>query len=93
MKKILLVVVLFLFFVSFASASYQVGGRAKIDISSMSPSPVEPGEYFDIYFQLQNVGSSTLEDLTIQFVDGSQFYVASSSDRIKQLGDLEKKKK
>ena len=49
MKKILLVIVLFLFFVSFASASYLVGGRAKVDINSISPNPVEPGEYFDIY--------------------------------------------
>lgn len=88
MKKILLVIMLCLFFVSFASASYLVGGRVKIDISSISPNPVEPGEYFDIYFQLQNVGASTMEDLKIQFVDTNPFYVVSSSERIKELGDL-----
>ena len=80
--------VIFLFLVNFASASYLVGGRAKININSMSPSPVEPGEYFDIYFQLQNVGSSTMEDLKIQFIDTNPFYVATSADRIKSLGDL-----
>lgn len=70
------------------------GTDVRIEATRTNPAPVGPGESFDLWLSIQNVGSTSgtsavdLDDVEIELVEDFPFTLQNSEDAIKELGNL-----
>ncbi|MEM4318619.1 MAG: hypothetical protein QW244_03010 [Candidatus Pacearchaeota archaeon] len=94
MKKVFLVILFIFFIISFAYAYEEnftinyAKNIASIDIKTLKyePFPVEPGEKFQIWFLVKNVGSEVAENVTCKIA--SKFPFSAYSESEKSIGKL-----
>jgi hypothetical protein len=71
--SILMILLISLNFV--IAQNYENGGVLKINFINQDPDPVEPGEYVDVRWKLENLGDQSLENVEIEFVATYPFSV------------------
>ncbi len=93
MKKLIFIILLFLFCMSMAVSANQVvitrADELRIDLVSYDPSPVQPGERSNLLFEITNLDSEELTDLEIALIEDYPFFLAEGSDGTLDFDNLE----
>src|SRR3989344_3694368 len=81
MRKIFLFLILILmsFSVYAMQSAIYMDNQLRVDLIRYSPSLVQPGESFNIWFSLTNTGTEELKDFDIVFVDAFPFSIYSGN--------------
>ena len=93
MKKLLLILILALVSINFATAvGTVIDDKVNLDVIRINPSTVSPGEEFDIYLQIEpriidNLDND-LTDTYLKFLDTYPFYLVDENERVKFLGKI-----
>ncbi len=96
MKKRLLFLFIFLFFIPFVNAitidfesadinkTGSIGEFPVLAISQLKyePFPVEPGEKFDLWVKVKNIGSDTADDVYVTLIETKTFSIDGPNTRI-----------
>jgi len=72
-----------------AATSAWAGNVMKITILRTNPTPVEPGKYFDIYLQAENMFDDDLKDVQISFKNNYPFSLYQEEERVKDFGFIQ----
>jgi hypothetical protein len=75
MKNISILMILLISFNFVIAQNYENGGVLDINFINQDPDPVEPGEYVDVRWKMENLGDETLENVEIEFVATYPFSV------------------
>ncbi|MBW6451525.1 MAG: hypothetical protein K0B02_02230 [DPANN group archaeon] len=72
---------------SFAVVS---GESASVVLTNMKnePDPAQPGQYFETWFKIENLGNSPAKNVSIEFVPSFPFSLDTSEKPIKSIGSL-----
>ncbi len=104
MKKVVILLLCVLFSLHMVSASVgstsiqlSNGVNAQIEVLKYQPSPVEPGEFFDLWVAVELQGGSSsdniinldnLQDVELEFVEQYPFSLDADEDAVHSLGVL-----
>ncbi|HII16049.1 MAG TPA: hypothetical protein HA362_07085 [Nanoarchaeota archaeon] len=91
MKKIMVLLAMLLVLSTFAAARQTVvtsANEMKIDLLRYDPSPVQPGDTTDIWFELINLKDQAVNDFAVTLVEDYPFMVVS--DKVVTFSSLDK---
>ena len=89
MKKILVLMMVFLFLVSVGYATRPDNAAIKIDSLKYEPYPVEAGQYFKVWIKVENYGNEEAEDATFILEPKFPFSLDSNEDAERNIGQLD----
>ncbi len=84
--KIMLVILMMLVCAMSASAALK-GPELTAEILRYEPSPVEPGNYFELWIGIQNKGTQA-QDVQIEFIPEYPFTLAPGEDEVKTIKNI-----
>ena len=74
------------------STLYQIplahGSRIKISLLNQDPDPASPGNYIELRWTVENLGSSASDDVYIEIVPDYPFSLRPTDDKITNIGSL-----
>ncbi len=79
----------FVFLVQAVFAQITDQGSLRVSLVNQEPDPVNPGEYVDIRFKLENIGDEDLMDVQIQLVTTEYFKLDAEKPATIDVGSLE----
>ena len=83
MKKIILLGILLILIQSaLAVETVFKGDEVRIDLTKVDPSPIKPGEVFDIWFDVTNVESYTLKNVKFSISTKFPFSINEGTDSV-----------
>ena len=95
MKKITLLMVLVIIMSGMVSAQVSLlrgtsisHSNIEVTFLSQDPDPVEPGEYVNLRWRVENYGSREVEDVSFELVLEPPFYFDNEVQAIKTIGDI-----
>ena len=81
MKKVILLIILLVFIQSaFAVETVFKSDEVRIDLVKIDPSPIKPGETFDIWFDVTNIESYILRNLKLTISTKFPFSINEGGD-------------
>ncbi len=93
MKKILYVISMILWASMACSLTYMNAANAdtyvNITLISQTPDPVEPGQYVDLRFKVENWGSETVEDIELELLAKFPFSLEPGESSFQSIGSLQ----
>ncbi|MFW6449999.1 MAG: COG1361 S-layer family protein [Nanoarchaeota archaeon] len=91
--KTVLLIMLLCIFLQPVYADQIKEGTPKLSLVNQLPDPVEPGEYVDVRFRLENIGEEALEDVRVEALSTHPFSVENGSlKEISSMGPFQKDK-
>ncbi|MBU0614498.1 MAG: COG1361 S-layer family protein [Nanoarchaeota archaeon] len=88
MKKIIIALMAILAMCMVYAAPIPAGADLEITLVSQTPDPVQPGDYVDIRFKIENYGGASTEELWLELVEDYPFSMPGS-DNIIKLGNMQ----
>ncbi|MDD5086745.1 MAG: COG1361 S-layer family protein [Candidatus Nanoarchaeia archaeon] len=91
MKKELLIGVLCIFFLVLTKSSFAViSSSADIQVTmvNQNPDPAEPGNYVDVNFRIENIGSSNAEDVIFEILPKYPFFLDPGETAKQNIGSV-----
>jgi len=85
MKNILGIIFAFALLLSLSCAHAAVGG-IDVTVTKYEPYPVEPGQYFDMWVKVQNVGTGDITNAVITLIPTYPFSLDSTESGIHSIG-------
>ncbi len=70
------------------SATPTDGIRIKVTLVNQIPDPVEPGDYVDVRFRVENTGTDSIDNIKLELIPRYPFTIYDSS-AIKDLGSID----
>ncbi len=90
-KKIsIMFAIIFLFIALMIGVNASIVANPILDISlvEQDPDPVEPGEFVDLKFNIQNNGNGAAKDLELEIVPEYPFTLYEGENAVEELGDV-----
>jgi hypothetical protein len=87
MKTIMLISMALLIFSPLVQAQ-GVQPELNVVMTRYDPYPAEPGKYLTIWVKVQNLGSASAKNLTLELMDTYPFSIDASEDRIRSFGEV-----
>ncbi len=60
----------------------------KMDIANYDPMPVQPGQFVDVWINVQNIGTSDARDIEIEFKESPYFELVNPDDKERRINVL-----
>ena len=60
----------------------------KMDIANYDPMPVQPGQFVDVWINVQNIGTSDARDIEIEFKESPYFELVNPENKLRQINVL-----
>ena len=87
--KVLITVLLLGIFLQPAYAANDItDGSLKLSLVNQQPDPVEPGEYVDVRFKIENIGDSSLQDIELEVLPSYPFSLDPGDEKVKKINSL-----
>lgn len=86
MKKILGVILILGLFLTLGNA--YAASSIDVTIPKYEPYPVEPGEYFDVWVKIENVGNENIENVQLEILPNYPFSIDDATESTYETGKI-----
>lgn len=66
----------------------QNGAVIRFSVSNYDPMPIQPGQFVDVWINVQNIGNKDARDITIEFLDSPYFTLANKEEKTRNINVL-----
>lgn len=87
MRRIIIFLMISLMLVSFSSAGLISGGNMDVTMLSQEPDPVEPGEFVELRWKVENIGEK-IDDVEFKILPEYPFSLLPGDDGTRSVGSL-----